>query len=94
MERVEDVESYSPDVEAPAAQTPAPEGLEKLLGGLELDGVTFGYSRLAPPLIENFSLSLRPGGSVAFVGASGWRQINTGQVDFRIVSALERGDPL
>lgn len=71
MERVEDVESYSPDVEAPAAQTPAPEGLEKLLGGLELDGVTFGYSRLAPPLIENFSLSLRPGGSVAFVGASG-----------------------
>lgn len=71
MERVEDVESYSPDVEAPAEQPQAPEGLEKLLGGLELNSVTFGYSRLAPPLIENLSLNLRPGGSVAFVGASG-----------------------
>jgi len=44
---------------------------EKLSGAIEFKNVTFGYSRLAEPFIEDFSLSVEPGGSVAFVGPSG-----------------------
>ncbi len=49
----------------------APTGLAKLSGAVDLDGITFGYSPLDPPLIEDFSLHVKAGGSVAFVGSSG-----------------------
>ena len=86
MERVEDVMNYPADVEydeESETETKEADGqdhkeaakglpsFEKLRGRLELRDITFGYSRLAPPLIRDFSLTLPPGGTVALVGSSG-----------------------
>ena len=70
MERVEDVMKYPIDVEIDE-EIDEDADYEKLSGAVELKNITFGYSRLAPPLIENFSMKLNPGSRVAFVGASG-----------------------
>lgn len=71
MERVEDVMQY-PDDDLYKDDPLDPEkDYEKLKGNVELRNVTFGYSRLGDPLIEDFSMSMKTGSRVAFVGASG-----------------------
>ncbi|NES20813.1 MAG: NHLP family bacteriocin export ABC transporter peptidase/permease/ATPase subunit [Symploca sp. SIO3E6] len=45
--------------------------IDSLEGYVELRNITFGYSQVEPPLIEDFSFSLKPGQRVALVGASG-----------------------
>lgn len=43
----------------------------KLDGRLEMTNVSFGYSPLAPPLIEDLSISMKPGARIALVGGTG-----------------------
>ena len=73
MERVEDVMRYPTDVPDDLGETVSAAELEreKLRGQVDLEGVTFGYSPLEPPLIEGFDLHLEPGQWVALVGGSG-----------------------
>ena len=74
MERVQDVLRYETDVPEERTEEEvlvSAEGREKLRGEVDLSQVSFGYSPLEPPLIENFDLHLEPGQWVALVGASG-----------------------
>lgn len=71
MERIEDVMEYPTDVKYQETDLSETIEFDKLSGKIELKHVTFGYSRLAEPLIEDFSMTLEPGQRVAFVGSSG-----------------------
>lgn len=71
MERVEDVMEYPTDVNYDHDEIDENAEYDKLSGNVELKNVTFGYSRLAEPLIKDFNLTLKTGSRVAFVGTSG-----------------------
>lgn len=71
MERVEDVMEYPTDVNCSRDGILEDAEYSKLSGSVELKNVTFGYSRLAKPLIRDFNLTLKTGSRVAFVGTSG-----------------------
>jgi NHLM bacteriocin system ABC transporter peptidase/ATP-binding protein len=77
MNRLDDVLRYRIDPGAAGGLGGLDEGMPaegapvKLAGSLELRNVSFGYSRLDPPLIEGLTLTLKPGSRVALVGGSG-----------------------
>lgn len=75
LNRVDDVLRYKTDPQVPAkisADHSMPPGMPaELSGHLQLRNLTFGYSRMEPPLIEGFNLTLEPGSRVALIGASG-----------------------
>jgi NHLM bacteriocin system ABC transporter peptidase/ATP-binding protein len=73
MNRLDDVIRYPIDsqyIQDPS-QIKRDDKAIKLTGKVELRGVTFGYSPLEKPLIEDFNLVVQPGRRVALVGASG-----------------------
>lgn len=73
MARLDDVLRHRTEpIAAEAAAAPLAAGEPvKLAGHLELRGVSFGYSRLDPPLLSALDLSLKPGSMLALVGSSG-----------------------
>ena len=71
IQKVEDVMNYGEDEAFPVKTLPEGEEIQPLDGGIAFEHVTFGYSRVAPPLLDDFSFTVQPGQRVAVVGASG-----------------------
>ncbi len=75
MEVVEDVLNYKTDESPQTARSPQDiknqQNTSKLSGNIEINNLTFGYNRLSEPLIKDFSMTIKAGSSVAFVGESG-----------------------
>jgi ABC-type bacteriocin/lantibiotic exporter with double-glycine peptidase domain len=70
IDRIDDIFSQNDDSERNNSEEEQVRGLITY-PLLELKNITFGYQKLQPPLLENFSLTIEPGKWVAFVGASG-----------------------
>ena len=66
VERVYDLVDAQPDIVDPEDPSSLPEGPL----GVELDDVTFGYSR-REPVLDGVSLSVKPGETLALVGPPG-----------------------
>jgi NHLM bacteriocin system ABC transporter peptidase/ATP-binding protein len=67
--RLDDVlESEPADAVAPEL---GPDTPVRLRGHVEFRNVSFGYSPVLPPIIDNLSFTARPGQRLAFVGPSG-----------------------
>ena len=71
FERAEDILQYPSDMNFADAFDKTGNDIYKLQGNIELKNITFGYSKLAEPIIKDFSLSVRAGSRIAVVGTSG-----------------------
>lgn len=76
LNRLDDVQQHGQDrlferEENQECEDLPPDQQLKLQGKVELRDVTFGYSPLDKPLIENLSLTIEPGQRVALVGGTG-----------------------
>ena len=85
--RLDDVLNHEQDahsflIDERAAVTAVPE----VRRSLRLENVTFGYSNMAPPVVEDFSLEVLPGHRVALVGGSGSGKTTIGKLACRLVT--------
>jgi len=70
MERIDDVMQYPGDVNLENTDSDIRD-INKLKGKIEIQNVTFGYSRLSDPVLKEFSMHIEPGECIALVGMSG-----------------------
>ncbi len=79
MQRLNDVQKYEIDhLNYPEVEPDYP--YLSLRGKLELQHVSFGYSKLVDPLLRDINLTIEPGHWVAVVGASGSGKSTLGHV--------------
>lgn len=77
LNRVDDALRNPPDpLTAPTAAT----GALSLNGLLEIDAVSYGYNPLDEPLLDQISLTARPGERIALVGRSGCGKSTLGRI--------------
>ena len=66
-------EDQNPDIDQlshrPKVQNP--KSIHRLQGYIDIEDLSFGYHPLEAPLIADFSVSIKPGQRIAFVGGSG-----------------------
>lgn len=79
MQRIDDVRSYEIDKLNFPDEEGSFDGI-RLSGKLELKNVSFGYSKLEKPLLENIDMKIEPGRWVAVVGASGSGKSTLGKI--------------
>ncbi|ACA14677.1 ABC transporter related [Methylobacterium sp. 4-46] len=84
LERLDDVYNYP--VERPEPDPALPPPPPRLVGRVELVGVSFGYAILEPPLLQDVSITIEPGSRVALVGLSGSGKSTLG----RLICGLNR----
>jgi len=71
LARISDVLESHPAAEVSLRSGAAGAMPLRLRGDVEFRNVSFGYSPVLPPLIQDLSFTVRPGQRIAFVGASG-----------------------
>ncbi|WP_413405757.1 NHLP family bacteriocin export ABC transporter peptidase/permease/ATPase subunit [Paenibacillus amylolyticus] len=73
MKRLDDVLQYPVDrqIQSDLDQADEQKDSAKLSGQVQISNLTYGYSKLEAPLIDQFNLSIQPGMKVALVGGSG-----------------------
>jgi len=71
MRRLDDVMRHPTQLKSEFVPPLDPNQPTRLQGRLTIKNLTFGFSPLDPPLVDNFTLELQPGERVALVGPSG-----------------------
>ena len=82
-ERIDDVMEYEDDPLTQGVDIDENTELpahEKLSGNIEVKNLTFGYSKLKAPIVNNISFKIEAGKSVALVGASGCGKSTIGKL--------------
>lgn len=71
VDRLNDVYKYEPDTTFRLPATDEAPAIPADYAKLEMRHVTFGYSKMEAPLLEDFNLVVKPGQRIALVGHSG-----------------------
>lgn len=87
LQEIKSFTERTDDVLRQPAEPPNAGQVERLPEGrIQIRNLAFGHLPLEPPLIDGFDLDLKPGGSVALIGASGSGKSTLG----RLIAGLYR----